>query len=398
MPSGYLASYPTFPYQRFMSARRQLGIWIWGALFLGLASVTSAWGRTEATEIRWPTARLHGDEPNARDINGAVVPLGIESHLQSELERLLERSKPIAGAATIIDAKTGQILAAGETGTSPEGSLLFEPIAPAASLFKIVTTIALYEHTSVTPITRVCTEGGQRDILRSHLTPARGADAVCGKFAHALGISRNAVYAQLATQKLLHDDLESTAHSLGFGQSLFLDAPGKMGEVEIPYNDLSFARTAAGFENSKLSVFGGAQLALTIASGGIKRLMHFQKNAVSNSEPEVRVMSSRTARRLRDAMEVTIHSGTARSSFVDKHGKSTVGPVQVAGKTGTLKPNRNSPTSSWFVGFAPSENPRVVVSVLLQNPDRWVRRGHELGRDLLQVYLKKIGVQGIRIE
>lgn len=351
-----------------------------------------------ASEIRWSTVRLHGEAPAARDAQGMVVPLGIESDLQAEVERLLERAKPIAGAATLVDVATGQVLAAAETGTSPGGSLLFEPIAPAASLFKIVTTVALYEHTSVTPVTRVCTEGGERDILRAHLTPPHGETAVCGKFAHALGTSRNAAYAQLATQKLLRADLESTAAALGFGQALSLDAKGTVGRVEIPYNDLAFARTAAGFENSKLSVFGAAQLALTIARGGVRRPMHFRKDAEVPPEEEVRVMSPRTARRLRDAMEVTIHSGTARHSFVDERGKSTVGAVQVAGKTGTLKPSKDSPTSSWFIGFAPSENPRVVVSVLLQNPDRWVRRGHEVGRDLLQVYLKKIGVQGIRVE
>lgn len=398
LAARYLALYPTFPYQKMMSARRQLGKWIWGGLFLGIATVTSAWGRPLASEIRWSTARLGGEAPEARDVEGVVVPLGIESDLQAELKRLLERAKPIAGAATLVDATTGQILAVAETGNSPKGSLLFEPVAPAASLFKIVTTIALYEHTRVTPVTRVCTEGGQRDILLSHLAPARGADAVCGKFGHALGTSRNAAYAQLATQQLIRSDLEHTAQKLGFGMPLVLDVPGKMGSVEIPYNDLSFARTAAGFENSKLSVLGGAQLALSIASGGLKRPMHFRKDAQPHSAEEVRVMSPRTARRLRDAMEVTIHSGTARSSFVDEHGRSTVGPVQVAGKTGTLKPDKNSPTSSWFVGFAPSENPRVVVSVLLQNPDRWVRRGHEVGRDLLQIYLKKIGVQGIHVE
>lgn len=381
-----------------MAARRPLQTWIFALLSLGLVSATRAWGNPEPTDIRWSTARLDGEEPVARDTQGTIVPLGIEADLQAELERLLARSRPIAGAATLVDAQTGQILAAAEIGESPEGSLLFDPIAPAASVFKIVTTVALYEHTSVTPLTRVCTEGGHRDILRSHLSPARGAGAVCGKFAHALGVSRNAAYAQLATQNLLREDLVKTAQSLGFNSAINLDAKGQVGSLEVPYNDLSFARTAAGFENSKLSVLGGAQLALTIATGGVRKEMHFRKDVLNPVGTDVRVMSPRTARRLRDAMEVTVHSGTARDSFVDEHGRSTVGPVQVAGKTGTLKPSRKSPTSSWFIGFAPSENPRVVVSVVLQNPDRWVRKGHQLGRDLLQVYLKKIGVQGIRVE
>jgi cell division protein FtsI/penicillin-binding protein 2 len=162
----------------------------------------------------------------------------------------------------------------------------------------------------------------------------------------------------------------------------------------VPYNDLAFARTAAGFENSQLSVFGAAQLALIVASDGMKKPMHFRADVKDTSGP--RVLSSQTARRLRNAMEVTIHSGTARESFVDEHGRSTVGPVQVAGKTGTLKPDRNSPTSSWFLGFAPSEDPRVVVSVLLKNPDKWHQRGHQVGRDLIGAYLKKLGVKGIK--
>jgi cell division protein FtsI/penicillin-binding protein 2 len=207
-------------------------------------------------------------------------------------------------------------------------------------------------------------------------------------------VSRNAAYAQLATQKLIRDDLVDMAKNLGFGEPLEIDVEGKMGFVEVPYNDLSFARTAAGFENSRLSVFGGAQLALTVASGGLRKRMHFRRDA-PELEPQ-RVMSPRTARRLRNAMEVTIHSGTAHDSFVTESGRSTVGPVQVAGKTGTLKPENGAPTASWFIGFAPSENPRVVVSVLLQNPDKWVRKGHQVGRDLLQVYLKSLGVSGIR--
>lgn len=344
--------------------------------------------------IRWSSAKLSGPSPSATDSQGRTVPLGTDPELQKQLERLLERARPIAGAATLVDVRTGQVLAAAEIGASAKGSLLFDAVAPAASVFKIVTTAAIYEHTSVTPTTPVCTEGGQRDITREHLAPSTKPNTNCGKFAHALGTSRNAAYAQLATQKLQREHLVLTAEKLGFGKSLELDARGTMGEAYFPYNDLSFARTAAGFENSRLSVFGGAQLAMIVATGGLLRPMHFQATDVQPAA--TRVMSERTARRLRSAMEVTIHSGTARESFRDERGRSTVGPVQVAGKTGTLKPSSESPTSSWFVGFAPSESPRVVVSVLLQMPDQWVRKGHQLGRDLLQVYLMKIGVKGIK--
>lgn len=374
-----------------MPGKRLLRTILGGVLALGFCG--SALGDDLQTPIVWSSVHEESGITKAKDIHDREVTVGFDPELQGQLKYLLEQAKPISGAAVLVDAKTGQVLAAHEVGANGDGSLLFSPIAPAASVFKIVTTAALYEHTSVTPTTRVCTKGGKRGISVEHLTPAEGPGTVCTPFAHALGVSRNAAYAQLATQKLLRSDLVKMAAALGFDAPLALDAVGKLGAVDVPYNDLAFARTAAGFENSRLSVFGGAQLALTIASGGVQKAMHLSQEAPSNKVR--RVMSPLTARRLRDAMEVTIHSGTAHESFVNSHGRSTVGPVQVAGKTGTLKPTKDSPTTNWFIGFAPSEHPRVVVSVLLQNPDKWVRKGHQLGRDLIQVYLKQLGVPGV---
>lgn len=366
------------------------------SLLVGLCGVlvVAAAAASDPIQIRFSSISWNAGEAVAQDGHGHEVSLGLDPELQNALTRILTQAQPIAGAATLVDARSGQILAAAEIGHDPGGSLLFEAVAPAASLFKIVTTAALYEHTDVTPMTRVCTRGGMRDILLEHLTPAVGPGTTCTRFAQALGVSRNAVFAQLATQKLTRDDLIDTAQKLGFGSPLQIDGSGTMGTIDVPYNDLEFARTAAGFENTQLSVFGAAQLALTVASGGLVPEMHLQKQ-VSESSPKSRALSPRTARRLRDAMEVTIHSGTARTSFVDERGHSTVGPVQVAGKTGTLKPAHKKATSSWFIGFAPSDNPRVVVSVLLQNPDEWYRKGHQVGRDLIGAYLKKAGVKGI---
>jgi peptidoglycan glycosyltransferase len=374
-----------------MAGKRLLRTILGGVLALGICG--SALGSGLRTPVRWSTLHVDKGVTKAKDAHNREITVGFDPELQRQLSHLLEQAQPIAGAAVLVDAKTGQVLAAHEVGEEKEGSLLFTPIAPAASVFKIVTTAALYEHTTVTPTTRVCTKGGKREISEEHLVPASGPGTVCSPFAHALGVSRNAAYAQLATQKLLRSDLVKMAENLGFGAPLQMDAVGKLGALDVPYNDLEFARTAAGFENSRLSVFGGAQLALTIASGGLQMAMHLNQEA-SDAKPK-RVLSPLTARRLRDAMEVTIHSGTAQESFVNAHGRSTVGPVQVAGKTGTLKPSRDAPTTNWFIGFAPSEEPRVVVSVLLQNPDKWVRKGHQLGRDLIQVYLKHLGVAGV---
>ncbi|MBA3503641.1 MAG: penicillin-binding protein, partial [Deltaproteobacteria bacterium] len=61
--------------------------------------------------------------------------------------------------------------------------------------------------------------------------------------------------------------------------------------------------------------------------------------------------------------------------------------VTVAGKTGTL--TRSDPfymEHSWFVGFAPTDKPQLVVSVLLGNPESWHLRGHEAARRLIDKF------------
>ncbi len=360
---------------------------------LGLAAGASATPHSDS--VRWSTIRWSDDKATALRKSGREVELGLDLDLQQDLKRLLRWARPVAGAATLVDVASGQILAAAEVGDSP-ASLLFDPVAPAASVFKIVTTAALYERTSISPVTSICTKGGLKGITRRHLHPASGPGTVCSPFAHALGVSRNAVFAQLATQELMRQDLVEIGSELGFNAALPMDAPGSVGQLQVPYNDLEFARAAAGFKGSQLSVFGGAHLALVVATGGTSRTMHFARET-KGLPRDRQVLSRRTARRLRDAMEVTVHSGTARSSFVDPQGHSRLGPIQAAGKTGTLQPSPGKPTASWFIGFAPSNRPMVVVSVLLQNPARWHRKGHQLARDLLATYFRSRGVEGLDV-
>jgi penicillin-binding protein A len=387
-----LAEFSGLQYQRLMHRffvpQKQLlalAAFIAAALLIGAAAAQARQHLIKYSTISWKNGHA-----SAQTEEGRSVELGLDFTSQHHLEQALLNAKAIAGAATLVDAKSGQILAAVEVGDEPRGSLLFDPVAPAASVFKLVTTVALFEKTEVTPLTRVCTQGGLRGIELEHLSPAAGTGIECSKFAHALGTSKNAVYAQLATQHLMRADLQNIAQALGFGHAVDLDVRAQVGLLDVPYNDLDFARTAAGFENSRLSAMGAAQLALTIARGGLQTRMHFTAHTMTDES--VRVMSSKTARRLRDAMEVTIHSGTARSSFVDGQGRSTVGPVQVAGKTGTLREQAHGPTTSWFVGFAPSEDPQVVVSIVLQNPTKWHQRGHEVAREVLRAYLSRRGV------
>jgi peptidoglycan glycosyltransferase len=323
----------------------------------------------------------------------ATARSSLDPALQVTTQRLLGDAHPMLGGIVAVHVPTGRILAWQEYRRPGQlGHPNTRAITPAASLFKIVTSVALFERGEVSPLSRICISGGEHSIDRDHLTaPAAGARGVaCHPFEEAIGFSRNAVFAQLATERLMRRDLIEVGARLGFNQPLPFDLPAEMGALEVPYNDLEFARTAAGFRGSRLSVLGAARLALLVASDGRARRMTFDAEGAAIDEapldPLASPMQPSTARRLRRMMEFTVHSGTSRDAFSDPEGRSYLGNLRVAGKTGTLKPNADSPTTSWFIGFAPSRAPELVVSVMLDNSPVWRRKAKHVARDVFRAY------------
>lgn len=353
-------------------------------------------------------------EPLALDLgrlqtrsNAIVAPYGeteavltLDPALQRTAMDQLRAAHPVQGAAVVLDVRTGRVLVWAELKGRGQKSLLYEAQAPAASLFKLVTTVALFERGHVDPKRRVCFNGGEHGIYRRHLEPASGPDAVCTRFSLALGHSRNAVYAQLVNEHLMRADLIEVAERIGFNANVPFDVPVELGGLSVPYNDLAFARTAAGFEDTRLTPLGAAYLSFLVANGGRGAKLSIVDRAGDYHGPKERqdleqVMSANTAWRLVRMMEVTVHSGTSLGAFSDDHGRSYLRSIRVAGKTGTLQHTPRAATTSWFTGFAPSRRPEVVVSVLLQNGPVWRRKANEVARDLLRSYFAARGVKGI---
>jgi cell division protein FtsI/penicillin-binding protein 2 len=333
-----------------------------------------------------------------------VAELTLDPPLQRDAERLLEEARPLAGAVVAVDIRSGRVLAWAERRRDGRGpSVITTPHAPAASVFKLVTTAAIFEKTDVTPSERICVAGGMRSIERRHLDPPRAGDVHCGPFFQALGHSRNAVYAQLATHRLMRSDLIEVAERIGFNGRVPFDFKVPVGTLDVPFQDLEFARAAAGFRGSTLTPLGGAYLASVIASGGLAPRLRIVARAADYTasdalETEGRVLSPTTAQRLERMMEVTVASGTARPAFHDELGHPLLGSIQVAGKTGTLHPSEGSGEglASWFIGFAPARSPSIVVSVLLENGSVWRRKAVEVARDVLRSYFAARGVAGVR--
>lgn len=390
--------------------RRRTGLLLLGFGLTAIVggSAAAAPGQASAAE---PAPRLVSP-PVAVGATASRGPSTLDPSLSRAAERLLRGAKPVEGAVVAVDPKSGRVLAfRAVTSAGSSFDVLTRARLPAASLFKVVTTTALLETTSIGLQDEVCINGGMHGIERRHLDPARGPGSACGPFAWALGHSKNAVFAQLATHRLTRDALLKTAERLGFNAPLSLDdgeQQAELGKLAVPYNDLEFARAAAGFQGSSLSPLGAAYLMTLIARGGepVGLRLHEPTEGVKASLPAAAPFSAKTAQRLTRMLEVTIETGTSRAAFTAPDGRRYLPGIRVAGKTGTLRrsaPHQPASASaitteaeaeamtSWFVGFAPSRSPEIVVTVMLVNGHTYRRKANELARDLLRTYFRAQG-------
>jgi len=61
-------------------------------------------------------------------------------------------------------------------------------------------------------------------------------------------------------------------------------------------------------------------------------------------------------------------------------------PIMVAGKTGTAQVGGNKKSHAWFTGFAPYENPEIVITVIVEEGGESTEAAVPIARRVLQWY------------
>lgn len=377
------------------------------ALAVGEApSLSHTTSRSEADALEQPDlARLTvaRKEVRAPVEGGKWAHLTLDPRLQTATSAILSRYAIPEASAVVVDVESGEVLAyASHVERGERRDLAVEARAPAASVFKVVTSAALVERAHLGPDESICYSGGEQRITRAELTPDPARDRTCGTLGQALGRSANTVFARLATKHLDRDSLTIVARKLGFGAPLPFDVPVAASSLHVPDDELGFARTAAGFWNTTLSPVHAAHLAATIARAGRPPRMHLVRSIDGESpraaaaraadharEPE-RVLSESVAGAVARMMEHTVAEGTSHKSFHDNHGQSFLGAVHVAGKTGTLTDHAEQRYYTWFMGFAPSRPVpgvrQVAVAALVVNGPVWKVKASFVAREVLRAH------------
>jgi cell division protein FtsI/penicillin-binding protein 2 len=176
----------------------------------------------------------------------------------------------------------------------------------------------------------------------------------------------------------------------------WLDPPAlahEAGSADPGHDRLDFGKLGCGLAGCRITPLHAAQLASVLARGElvaprwIERVVDAdgRELPLADTAASRQVVSPALAAELRDMLVDTTTSGTARRAFRKRNGARLLGPVEVAGKTGSLSGKSPDGRYEWFIGAAPADEPRIAVAVLLVQGDLWWRNASQIAAEILRV-------------
>jgi len=242
---------------------------------------------------------------------------------------------------------------------------------PPGSTFKLVVAAAALASGSYTPESEFPNPAtwqlpGTDNILHNYDRGTCGAGETV-TLATALRLSCNIPFAQLAVE-LGDDALRAQAELFGFNSSFEMPLTSTASVYPENLNAPQTALSGMGQSDVRASPLQMAMVAAGIANGGVVMNPRMVDRVVAPdltvqeefSDTEFgRALTEQLAAQLTTLMVSNVSEGAASGARIDG--------VDVAGKTGTAEHGPGDPYTLWFTGFAPAEDPEVVVAVMVQN-------------------------------
>jgi len=310
---------------------------------------------------------------------GKTVALTIDSGLQQEVERVLAQVgstySPKSATAIAVEPSTGAILAlanwrspSADSSAGPDDlaiGLNYEP----GSTFKAITVAGALQDGLVTPNTQFdippVLQFADRQI---HDAEDHGYETL--SVANILKYSSN-IGADLIGQRLGSKRFDYWVRRFGFGQPTGVDLPGEQSGIVLhwwQYSGSSMANLPFG-QGESVTPMQMVAAYDAIADGGILRAPHVVQSVGANARalpPGHRIISAATASELRDMLRgVFADGGTASGAEISGY--------DMAGKTGTANiaidgHYSDSAYVASFIGMVPTDHPRLVVAVVVNQP------------------------------
>jgi len=363
--------------------------------------------------------------------NGFDLYLGLDAPLQQYAEQLLRNLGGYHGAVVAINPSNGEILAmasypdydprifSGVIKREDYARLVNDPakpmlnratqaVYPSGSTWKMLMAIAGLEEGVITPKTILSCPGSYT--MGGNTWKCHGVHGAVD-VRKAIHVSCNVFFYQLV-QKLGIDNYYKYAHLFHFGEKVSADvfeAPTLMPSRE--YMDKKYGKNRWRGPLVNLGIGQGDMLVnplqlaaycATIANGGTWHQPHLVR-AVRNRQLKDEIDTVQyTSENLGIKKEyidlvqlgmydvVNTPGGTARAARMDS--------IKVAGKTGTAQAPGKKKDHAWFVCYAPFENPKIALCVLVENSGYGGTFSAPLARKLVRFYLTRKKEPGDDVE
>jgi peptidoglycan glycosyltransferase len=242
---------------------------------------------------------------------------------------------------------------------------------PPGSVFKLVVTAAALESGDFTPDSTLPNPESLTLPLSSSVVTNSGGGSCGGgsttTIANALQLSCNIPFAELGAA-LGEDRIASMAEKFGFGSSFQIPQTTTPSVYPRGLDEPTLMLSAFGQASVRVHPLQMAMVSGAIANGGVlmqptlvDSILAPDLTVLQSLEPSVYSMplSRQNAATLSAMMVNGVDNGVASNARISG--------VSVAGKTGTAENGPGRPFTLWFTGFAPADNPRVAVAVVVEN-------------------------------
>ncbi|CAM4446684.1 stage V sporulation protein D [Paenibacillus phoenicis] len=312
----------------------------------------------------------------------------IQSIIERELDQAMDRLQADSALTIAMNPKTGEILGmAARPGYEPGAYqeydaevynrnlpiwMTYEP----GSTFKIITLAAALEEKKVDLLNERFFDPGYVKVGGATLRCWKKGGHGSQTFLQVVENSCNPGFVALG-QRLGKETLFQYIKNFGFGSKTGIDLNGEENGILFKLSQVGPVELATTSFGQGVSVTPIQQItAVSAAINGGKLYKPYVAKAwtnpetgevVSENKPQLvrQVISEETSKQIRMALESVVANGTGGNAFIDGY--------RVGGKTGTAQKVVNGRYSQnehivSFIGFAPADDPQIVVYTAVDNP------------------------------
>lgn len=364
-----------------------------------------------------------------KDIEGNSLVLTIDNRLQEIAGEELGNQR---GSIVAMEPSTGKILAMVSNPTfdsnavaenwsalnsdeenSPLLNRATQGLYPPGSTFKIITAAAALKADKTLADFEINCKGEEKfghSIIHCYDGKAHGNVDMNSAFAKSCNVYFSEIGVKVGADKLI-----DIANAFGFNKDIGLSLEYSQSKFPLTENaeEMEIVETAFGQGKTLVTPLFMAMVTSAVANNGMMMQPYVVDHSltpsggVRNRTLPVKLnqaISPSLAEEIKTLMCGVVENGTAtRAAFsvsgtaanYDKNESGTSvskgaysGEIKVAGKTGTAE-NPQGDDHAWFVAFAPADDPKIAVAVLLENAGKG-SNAIPAAREIMKTYIENL--------